>query len=102
MSDIIEAVRPADAVVASLITEVTKKQTQAILNIGHSKLAELLRDGELDAVRDGPKTLVTIASIKRYQAKRPRADFSAPHPRFVEMRAMPRKRGRQSRKTVTA
>src|SRR6266566_476811 len=104
MSDIIDAVQPADAVLATLIQDVSKKQAQVIIGCGHTKLGELLRNGELDAVKDGSKTRVTIASIRRYQANRPRADFSARNEQFAELRAKatPRKRGRRSRKSVTA
>jgi hypothetical protein len=61
-----------------LIDAVPRLQAQAILCMGHNKLYGLLRTGELEAVKDGPRTLITIESLRRYQAKRPRAKFLPP------------------------
>ena len=57
---------------------VTRLEAQAILCVGHNKLYALLRRGELVAVKDGAKTLITIESLRRYQANRPKATFMPP------------------------
>jgi hypothetical protein len=48
--------------------------------MGHNKLYELLRAGKLDALKDGNRTMITIESIRRYQAARPKATFLPPVP----------------------
>jgi hypothetical protein len=45
---------------------------------GRSSICELLARGELDAVKDGRLTLVTMASIRRLHASRPPAVFKQP------------------------
>jgi hypothetical protein len=45
-----------------------------------SKVFELLASGELDGVKDGKRTLVTVESIRRFQAKMPPAVFKKPAP----------------------
>ena len=61
-----------------LIDALPRLQAQAILCMSHNKLYRKLRAGELDAVKDGSRTLITIASIRRYQANRPKATFMPP------------------------
>jgi hypothetical protein len=61
-----------------LVDVVTRLKAQEILCLGHNRLYELLRRGELVALKDGAKTLITIESIRRYQAARPRATFMPP------------------------
>jgi hypothetical protein len=63
-----------------LMDAIPRLQAQSILHLGHNKLYALLRRGELEAVKDGPRTLITIESIRRYQAQRPRAVFMPPAP----------------------
>jgi hypothetical protein len=70
----------SDALLASLVKAVPTKKAQAILNMGHSKLYEELGKGNLNAVKDGSRTLITTESILRYQANRPAAVFKRPPP----------------------
>jgi hypothetical protein len=63
-----------------LMDAIPRLQAQAVLHMGHNKLYGLLRRGELEAVKDGPRTLITIESIRRYQGARPRATFRPPAP----------------------
>jgi hypothetical protein len=60
-----------------LMDAVPRLDAQAILHVGHNKLYGLLRLGLLDAVKDGARTLITVESIRRYQASRPQATFKA-------------------------
>jgi hypothetical protein len=64
-----------------LTLSVPRLQAQEILKLGHNKLYTLLRRGELQAVKDGPRTYVTVESIRRYQANRPKATFLPPPPK---------------------
>ena len=48
---------------------------------GRSSVNEALARGELDAVKDGRRTLVTMESIERRAASRPRAVFKPLPPR---------------------
>jgi hypothetical protein len=73
-----------DSLLASLVQAVRPKIAQAALSIGRSKLYEELGKGNLDAVKDGPRTLITTESIRRYQANRPAAAFKAPKPPRLE------------------
>jgi hypothetical protein len=73
-----------DALLAPLVKAVPKKKAQAILNMGHTKLYEELGKGNLDAVKDGPRTLITTESILRYQKNRPAAVFKPPGPPRME------------------
>jgi hypothetical protein len=79
----IEAVA-GDALLASLIQAVPTKTAQALLSMGRSKLYEELGKGNLDAVKDGPRTLITTESIRRYQSNRPAAVFKQPKPPRTE------------------
>jgi hypothetical protein len=81
-----------------LMDSVPRLEAQAILHIGHNKLYELFRLGLLDAVKDGPRTFVTVESIKRYQASRPRAIFKPPAPKKNNFNDLARRRA--SRKGV--
>jgi hypothetical protein len=69
-----------EALLASLVKAVPKKKAQGILNMGHTKLYDELGKGNLDAVKDGNRTLITTESILRYQANRPAAVFKRPPP----------------------
>lgn len=73
-----------DALLASLIQAVPMKTAQAVLGMGRSKLYEELGKGNLDAVKDGPRTLITTESIRRYQSNRPAAVFKLPKPPRME------------------
>src|SRR6516165_8984392 len=82
MSDVMSPLD--DALLASLVKAVPKKMAQVILNMGHTKLYEELGKGNLAAVKDGFKTLITTESILRYQANRPAAVFKQPVPPRLE------------------
>jgi hypothetical protein len=56
---------------------VSVKNAAVICDAGVSTVWEMLARGELDAVKDGARTKVTMASIKRRQANLPRATFKA-------------------------
>jgi hypothetical protein len=77
-----------------LMDAVPRLQAQSVLHMGHNKLYGLLRRGELEAVKDGPRTLITIDSIRRYQANRPRATFQPPAPTLNNFHTLKRKRPR--------
>ncbi len=59
---------------------IPKLEAQQVLNLGHNKLYALLRRGELEAVKDGPRTYITVESIRAYQERRPKAIFLSPAP----------------------
>jgi hypothetical protein len=63
-----------------LRASVPKREAQHVLNIGKTKLHDLLGLGLLDAVKNGPRTEITVESIKRLQASLPRATFKPPPP----------------------
>jgi hypothetical protein len=67
-----------------LIFSVPKPVAQRALNIGKTKLHDLLGEGRLDAVKNGPRTEITVESIRRYQASMPRAMFKPPPPPRLE------------------
>jgi len=79
-----------------LMDAIPRLQAQAVLHMGHNKLYELLRRGELDAVKDGSKTLITIESIRRYQAARPRATFMPPVPQKNNFETLKRRARRRA------
>jgi excisionase family DNA binding protein len=60
---------------------VSVKNAAIILDAGRSTVWEMLASGELDAVKDGGRTKVTMASIKRRLANLPRAKFKPAAPR---------------------
>jgi hypothetical protein len=80
MSDIDLGLPAGDTLLASLVKAVPQKKAQIILNMGHTKLYNELGKGNLDAVKDGNRTLITTESILRYQASRPAAVFKRPPP----------------------
>ncbi len=55
-----------------------------ILHMGRSKLYDLLGEGKLQAVKDGTRVMVTVESIKQYQASLPPATFARPKPPRLE------------------
>jgi hypothetical protein len=84
VSDIDLGSPTGDALLASLVQAVRPKICQAILGIGRSKMYEALGRGDLAAVRDGSRILITTESIRRYQANRPPANFAPPKPHHFE------------------
>jgi hypothetical protein len=85
-----------------LMDAVPRLQAQAILCMGHNKLYALLRRGQLEAVKDGPRTLITIESIRAYQAGRPRAVFMPPAPPSNNFATLKRKRPTRRRSKARA
>jgi hypothetical protein len=64
-----------EALLAALTYAVPMKVARAALgNKARSEIYEAAGRGELVLVKDGNKTLVTVASIREYQTKWPRAD----------------------------
>jgi len=81
-----------------LKTEVTRLETQEILNIKHNKFYVLARLGVLDVFKDGPRTLVTIESIRRCKASRPKATFLPPAPKQNNFHTLKNRRTKAQRK----
>jgi excisionase family DNA binding protein len=46
-------------------------QTERRLNVGHTKLYELISEGRLEAVKQGRSTRVRTASVRSYEASLP-------------------------------
>lgn len=44
-------------------------ETKRLLNLGHTRVYQLMSAGELEKVKDGGKTQITYPSIRRYAAK---------------------------------
>jgi excisionase family DNA binding protein len=77
----LSAAAPADnPPLHSLMHSVPLVVAAEILHVGRSKLYDLLGAGKLEAVKDGTRVLVTVESIRRYQASMPRASFAPPKP----------------------
>jgi|SRR5262249_42899720 len=55
-----------------------------VLHRGRSFVYELLGKGVLNGVEDGNRTLVTVESIRAYQANMPPAVYKAPPPPRME------------------
>jgi hypothetical protein len=86
MSELSAAV-PADNLLHSfhpLRASVPKPEAMHVLNIGKTKLRDEVSLGNLDAVKNGPRTEITVESIKRYQANMPRVTFKPPGPPRLE------------------
>jgi hypothetical protein len=61
---------------------VTIRKAQEVLgDKARSQVYEAVGRGELDAVKDGNKTLITVESIERYMAAWPRAKIKPSTPR---------------------
>jgi hypothetical protein len=67
-----------------LRASVPKPEAMHVLNIGKTKLRDEVALGKLDAVKNGPRTEITVESIKRYQAAMPRVTFTPPPPPRME------------------
>ena len=84
-----------------LRASVPKLEAQHVLNIGKTRLHELLGLGLLDAVKNGTRTEITVESIKRYQASMPPATFKPPGPPRMEhldqLHGLPDERRRHDR-----
>src|SRR5260221_3903763 len=59
---------------------VTIKTASLLTGISRSRIYEAIGRGELDAVKDGERTLITMASIERRQSALPKAKIAAPKP----------------------
>jgi len=59
----------------------------------HSIIYELLGLGKLRAIKDGTKTLITLDSIREYQASLPPAKIKPPAARRPRQQTPDRKRG---------
>src|SRR5215469_11725301 len=92
----------ADPLLAGLVKSVKPTVAQAILCIGRSKMYDELGRGNLDAVRDGSRILITTESIARYQAQRQPAVFKAPPVRRNENPVCRAKQARRRRRTRSA
>jgi Helix-turn-helix domain len=57
------------------------KATCLLIGISRSSVYEAIGNGELDAVKDGDRTLITMESIERRQAALPRAKIKPPKAR---------------------
>jgi hypothetical protein len=62
-----------------------------------SEVYELISLGELDALKDGNRTLITTASIEKYMAGLPRAQMREPTRLAAARLARNRGRGRRQR-----
>jgi hypothetical protein len=60
---------------------VSVAEAARITDSGESTIWEKLAKGELDAVKDGVRTKVTLASIERHVASWPKAEFQPLKPR---------------------
>jgi hypothetical protein len=56
-----------------------------LANKCRSEIYEAIARGELDAIKDGPKTLIVVASIERYMRSRPPARIGDTSGRYAEM-----------------
>jgi hypothetical protein len=45
---------------------VSPKKAEAILDIGHTRLYQLINAGELETTKEGASTKITVASIHAY------------------------------------
>lgn len=48
---------------------VSVNEAKRLLSVGHTRIYELMGSHELDRVKCGCKTLITVESIRRYAAK---------------------------------
>jgi excisionase family DNA binding protein len=57
---------------------VTVREAMRMVPTGHSKFYELLAEGKMRAVKHGRRTLIEVASIRRYLEALPSAKFARP------------------------
>jgi excisionase family DNA binding protein len=57
---------------------VSVQECARIIGISRSMIYEAIGQGELDAHKDGDRTLITMASIERRQAALPKAKIKPP------------------------
>ena len=67
-----------------------------LIDAGESTIWDLLAKGELDAVKDGARTKILMASIERHVASRPKARFQPLKPRRRATHVVRRSRQRAS------
>ncbi len=60
---------------------VSLRETERLTAKSRSSIYEAIGRGELDAIKDAGRTLITIESIERRQAALPRATIKPPKPR---------------------
>ena len=60
---------------------VSVAEAARLTDAGESTIWDLLAKGELDAVKDGARTKILMASIERHVATRPKAKFQPLKPR---------------------
>ena len=46
------------------------RETEAVLNLGHTKVCELVADGDLESLKIGRRRLITPKAIKEFIANR--------------------------------
>jgi excisionase family DNA binding protein len=66
---------------------VSVQECARIIGISRSMIYEAIGRGELDAHKDGDRTLITMASIERRQAALPRAEIKPPKVRKRQQKA---------------
>jgi excisionase family DNA binding protein len=45
------------------------KETEAALNLGHTKVCELIADGDIESIKVGRRRLITPKAIERFIAR---------------------------------
>jgi hypothetical protein len=75
---------------------VSVAEAARITDSGESTIWEKLAKGELDAVKDGVRTKVTMASLERHVASWPKAEFQPLKPRRRATHIVRRPRPRES------
>ncbi|GEP59642.1 helix-turn-helix domain-containing protein [Reyranella soli] len=53
------------------------KEASKNIGVGHTKMYELIREGKLDARKQGSRTVITVESIGLHIASLPRLQLSA-------------------------
>jgi excisionase family DNA binding protein len=75
---------------------VSVSEAARLTDSGESTIWEKLAKGELDAIKDGVRTKITMASIERHVASWPKAKFAPPKPRRRATHVARRPRQRES------
>jgi hypothetical protein len=75
-----------------------------LANKCRSQIYEAIARGELDAIKDGPRTLIVVSSIERYMRSRPPARIDGTSEYYADLgrlsASIKRKRRRNSRSTT--